>query len=925
MMYKSFVPVLCCTLLVLYLWAPFSSPNGNSNPNHGLINLAAEARITGPGEETLNGLIDGVIKKPTGEWIGGSRNLPWGEIDYPKISLQWEQPRKINKVVVYDRVSPHEHMAACTLTFDDGSKIYVNAIPNDGNGKTIVFEEKLTKSLRLSGVDGAGRNIGLAELEAFFDPSAKPNPPVKKELIDLVSRVDPTIETGRGRWFFCTPGSRPFGMVAAAAYTSNKNQMGGGYNYNRMEIRGFAQVHGWIMSGINIMPTIGKVNPNMGEIFWKSKYSHQNEIIEPGYHKVYLERYKTGVEYTSTDRASFYRLTYDQKSEANLLLSLGSFLGSVSCVDGKAKLVGDRRIEGSIGTTDRFWGGPKLARVFYVMELDRPVKRMDGWKGPREKLHDIKDFHNSLKAGRIDTRKENSLSPKWRRYLFRNRPEEQAGVSLVYDVEKGDEVLVKIGISFTSVENARRNLKEECDHWDFDRVRQDSRNQWNQWLGRMTVAGGTDEQQIKFYTDLWHVLLGRHKIDDISGDYPSYMGEDGPAGYPELEIKTVPTNEQGESAFHMYNSDALWLMRWNLNVLWGLGWPELMDEFSASLIEYANVGGRLPRGPCSGGYSNIMTGNPATSLITAAWQKNLMTHVDANHAYKVMRNSQREMSGDGTNVGIEVQTAFEYWALAQMAKEMGETSDLPAFQKEIDDWKKFYDDQQKLLMAPGSDDPLSGKGWVEANSWQGTFGLAHDIPTLAAKMGGNEALAKKLNHAFEMATPNDFVSSYKKGYVSYANQPGCANAHIFNLVDHPWLSQYWVRRVNEQAYGGTNPNIGYGGHDEDQGQMGGVSALMSIGLFSAKGTCSKDPVYEITSPVFDEVVIKLNPEYYPGKEFRIKAHDNSRENMYIQKATLNGKELNQCWFYHREFANGGVLELWMGPEPNKSWGIGKQN
>ena len=98
MMYKSFVPVLCCTLLVLYLWAPFSSPNGNSNPNHGLINLAAEARITGPGEETLNGLIDGVIKKPTGEWIGGSRNLPWGEIDYPKISLQWEQPRKLSLI-----------------------------------------------------------------------------------------------------------------------------------------------------------------------------------------------------------------------------------------------------------------------------------------------------------------------------------------------------------------------------------------------------------------------------------------------------------------------------------------------------------------------------------------------------------------------------------------------------------------------------------------------------------------------------------------------------------------------------------------------------------------------------------------------------------------------------------------------------------
>ncbi len=128
--------------------------------------------------------------------------------------------------------------------------------------------------------------------------------------------------------------------------------------------------------------------------------------------------------------------------------------------------------------------------------------------------------------------------------------------------------------------------------------------------------------------------------------------------------------------------------------------------------------------------------------------------------------------------------------------------------------------------------------------------------------------------------------------------------------------------MSEQAYGGTNPNIGYGGHDEDLGQMGGVSALMKIGLFSFRGTSSKQPVYEITAPVFDKVTIQLDPRYYAGKTFTIKTHINSPENVYIQKAVLNGEPLETYWFTHKDFAKGGVLELWLGSEPNKEWEIG---
>jgi putative alpha-1,2-mannosidase len=370
-------------------------------------------------------------------------------------------------------------------------------------------------------------------------------------------------------------------------------------------------------------------------------------------------------------------------------------------------------------------------------------------------------------------------------------------------------------------------------------------------------------------------------------------------------------DKDGKPLHHMYNSDALWLTMWNLNILWGLGWPEIMDGFSASMVRYADIGGRLPRGPSAGGYTNIMTGCPATSLITATWQKGLLTKVDAGKAYQAMKRSMPlQLPAKPNGPGVAVQGAFEYWALAQMAEELGHNKDAESWQGWIDSWKPFFDPETNLL---------HGR-WIEANDWQGTFGVSHDIPGLARLMGGDDKLADMLNHAFEDEAHAHFVFSYGNGKVSYANQPGCSNAHVFNHVGHPWLSQYWVRRVSKQAYGGTDPNTGYGGHDEDQGQMGGVSALMKIGLFSLQGTCSREPVYEITTPEFDEITIQLDPRYYPGKEFRIVTHDNTPDNVYIQKAKLNGQALDTFWFPHKDFAKGGLLELWLGPEPNKAWG-----
>jgi len=896
----------------------------------GADNIASQFKTTASsslnteyGSSKVNDGQIGIMNKC--EWVSGSSMTFWGQIDYPWIRLDCDSSKNISKIILYDRPDEKSHTAGGTLLFSDGSKISVTQIPNDGSPKVISFPSKRIKWFRFDVTDGDGLNLGLSEIEVFPSP---------EDYADPVSWVDPYIETTRGRYFFFITGGRPFGMVGAAPLTRNKNQYGGGYNYNSTEVLGFPQVHCWMLSGITLMPVAGATDPTKGERGWKSTFSHDDEIVQPGYHRLFLKDYHTWVELTSTERVSFYRFKYTRDDAASILLNLGGYLSTTTMTDAEVTKVSNTEIEGSVNTTGRLWGGPDNVRIYFVMKFDHPFDRLDGWVDS-ENLSDI----SKLKG------KPGSTPRIAKGWSYHDSP--TTGVKANYTVKAGENIQVKVAVSYTNIENARNNMDLECNHWDFDKVKQDSRDEWNQWLGRIDVKGGSDAQKIKFYTDLWHVLLGRHKLDDISGDYPDYTEGERSGTHTlnaKLKIRSLPKNDQGKVAFHMYNSDAFWLTQWNLNILWGLAWPEVLDEFAASLVQYSKNGGLLPRGPNAGGYSYIMTSCPATNLIVSAFQKGLLTKMDVNSSYQAMKSNHMPggMMGMGlnpgdlqfyidhgyipSNAGITLECAFQDWSLSQMAKKLGKKNDSNYFLKRSSGWKKLFNDQQNLIFPKDKNgnwlhnDPLSGSGWVEANAWQATWSVSHDIKGLADLMGGNDTLCAKLNYAFEQAEPQDFVFGYGRGYVSYANQPGCSNAHVFNYAGKPWLSQYWVRKVNEQAYGAITPDKGYGGHDEDQGQMGGVSALMSLGLFSLRGTTEADPVYDITSPVFDEITIKLDPKYYPGKTFVIKTYNNSTENYYIQKAQMNGESWKKNWFYHRDFAKGGLLELWLGQAPNKDFG-----
>ncbi|GHT73441.1 hypothetical protein AGMMS50262_04560 [Bacteroidia bacterium] len=888
-----------------------------------LAKATASSEMSGcPGGNVCDGLIgiDG-----QGEWVSNSTVNSWGGITYPRIKLEWEQARSIDRIILYDRAVSTSHTAGGILHFSDGSKVRVHAIPNNGWAKAIDFPAKKITWVEFEVTDGDGPKLGLSEIEVYPSPEDAP---------DYVSLVNPYIETTRGRYFFFVTGSQPFGMISAAPLTRNKNQLGGGYNYNSTEVLGFPQIHCWMLTGPSLMPTTGIVEPAKGEQAWKSAFSHEGEIVQPGYHRLFLQDYGIWVEQTTTDRVSFYRFRYTKDDIADLLLNLGGYVSTATMTDCRVSKISNTEIEGSVNTTGRFWGGPDNVRVFFVMRFDRPFEQLNSWID-KHRQTDVSSLQGlDVKANLGDG-------------YFKNAP--TTGVSARYQVKAGDALQVKFAISYTNIENARNNMETDGNGWDFDAVRQASQKEWNEWLGRIDVKGGSNAQRIKFYTDLWHVLLGRHKLDDVSGDYPDYTQGERVGSFTKnalLKVRTLPKNPDGSSRFHFYNSDAFWLTQWNLNILWGLAWPEVLDDFAACLVQYAENGGLLPRGPNAGGYSYIMTGCPATPLIASAYQKNMLTKTTAGQAYKVMVNNHKPggmLGGEKEiqfyinhgyypdNAGITLEAAFQDWSLSQMAGKMGKKKDAAYYLKRSSGWTTLFKPGQQLIFPKDEkgnwlhDDPLSNWGWVEANAWQATWSVSQDIPKLAQLMGGNDALCNKLNYAFEQSEKDDFVFGYGSGYVSYANQPGCSNAHVFNYAGKPWLSQYWVRKVQKQAYGATTPDAGYGGHDEDQGQMGGVSALMSLGLFSLQGTCSQNPVYDITSPVFDEITIQLNPDYCKGKQFKIKVYNNSDKNCYIRRVTLNGKEHNGFQITHDDYSAGGTLEIWLSPEPNKNWGVNNSN
>lgn len=786
-------------------------------------------------------------------------------------------------------------------------------------GMQMPYTEQVLRQIRPEGYDRDQPAFG----SLLFNEAG-----TKKNYVDL---VNPFVDSHRSRWFFFSSACRPFGMVSLSPDTDTEHSWGSGYLYDSKQIRCFSHVHNWQMSGVAVMPTVGEFKGHLGMNAYQSAFTHDGEIAKPGYHKVKLTDYDITAELTSTMRVGFHCYTFPKSDASYILFDTGAFLAHGPTAYSEVWKVSDKEIAGW-EMMERTGRRPKDTPVYFYAQLSKPMDKVVSWR-----------------EGRI----ESNSNPE--RISGKN-----AGMAVRFKTEKDEKVMLKVAISYVSVEQARKNMLTELSGWDFEQVKQSSFSEWNDWLGRIEVEGGSREQQIKLYTDLWHALLGRHVVSDADGHYMDMTSD-----FP--RIRQIPLGEDGKPLYNHHNFDAWWGSHWSLNILWSMAYPEVMDNFCNTMIDMYQNGGLIPRGPSGGNYTYVMIGDPAVSFFASAYNKGIRNY-DVELAYEGLRknafvggirdhagyeHSKTAYSGgmkyyeewgyvpDGrkdvegmhtTGASMTLEYAYQDWCLAQMAKTMGKLQDYEFFMKRSKNYRNLWNPESGYMQPRGEDgnwlpyfDPLElteKGGFCESNSAIYSHYVPHDMAGLIELYGGADQYVKRLNANFEKSESYGFFRSNKTkegNWTDYGNQPGTGMAHLFSYAGAPWLTQKWVRKV-KAAYCDVTP---YGGYrdDEDQGQMGALGVLMAIGLFEVDGGCAEKPFYEITSPLFDKVTIHLDNRYYSGKTFQIITKGNSTDNMYIQNASLNGKKWNKCWFYHEDFIKGGTLELKLGAKPNKKWGV----
>jgi predicted alpha-1,2-mannosidase len=742
---------------------------------------------------------------------------------------------------------------------------------------------------------------------SFFSADAQIKQPV--------DYADPLMGTSESRWMLNPGATLPFGMVQLSP-DNQGDFWKGGYEYTVSSISGFSHIHSWTMAGLSVMPTTGIVNPKISPpdaptttgstAGHRSRIDKRTEKASPGYYSVNLLNYNVKVELTATTRCGFFRLTFPEAKTAHVLFNLlfpAEYPFKV--LDAKITKVSDSEIEGFSKQTS---AGFNDYTVYFVARFNKPFKSLGGW------VHDtIRKNINGIKGSG------------------------DVGAFANFETKKGDVILLQTAISLVSIDQAKSNLEAEMKPfgWDFNAVKENARNVWNNLLGKIEVSGGTEINKKKFYTNLYRCYVARTIWSDANGKY-----RDPCENIRQLKDPDSP----------MFGSDAFWNTFWNLNQLWTLVNPEIANEWVKSEIQMYKDGGWLSRGPSGIEYSGIMVASHEIPLIVSAYQKGIRNY-DANMAWKAILHQQTVPGGAypcGGKVGNEdlasylrsgyvpveagpvsntLEYAYDDWCTAQFAKALGKTKEYNIFIKRAHNYQNVFDPQTKFIRPKHKDgswakdfSPLDSRGYVEGNAWQYTFFAPHDVKGLIRLIGEKE-FNERLNDGFQKSKKSDFnATGDRMGayYINHGNQPNMEAAYLFNFSGEPWLTQKWVREIQERYYGSGPYNAWLG--DEDEGQMGGWFVMSALGLFEMNGGASIKPTYEIGSPLFKKIIIHLDPKYYPGGKFIIEAKNASDENCYIQSAQLNGKKLTKPWFYHSQLIKGGELVLKMGDKPNKKWG-----
>lgn len=728
--------------------------------------------------------------------------------------------------------------------------------------------------------------------------------------------------------------SLPYAMVHVSPDTHNKGwTYCGGYMYCDDNIMGFSHTHfsgvGMTAGGdILLMPTVHqelqvvpgeKDKPDEG---YRSRFSHESEHASPGYYSVNLTDYDVNVELTTTQRVAFHRYTFPESNFSRIILDLGHQIGNFPPRrDSEFILVNDTVIEG--------FKSALKGDVYFVIHLSKPCH-----------------YYGTFDTEYVTPESGASLFP----YKTGERGK-KIGAFLQYNTTQDEQIMVKVAISYVSIEGARKNMEAEIPHWDFDKVHQDARNVWAAEMDRIKIDEATDGDKEKFYTAVYRSLLSQFISQDVDGQYIGMDGEIHKANYDH------------------YGSFSCWDTYRSQHPFLTLAAPGHVNDFIKSIEDKIKDFGWLPAQHFLNIPGESMVGDHLIPVIVDAYMKGFRDY-DAEFIYQAMRKKALELPQSpvphsagrsglnyymslgytpvdkvGESVPNTLELAYDDWCIAQMAKAMGKDDDYRLFMKRAGYYTNLWDTETQFMrpkMANGHFlealgnkeqkivssgdlswyayfDPLlvgrrPNRHYTESNAWQYVWSVQHDVPGLIGLFGSAEAFNKKLDTFFAM-DPNITGPKYigvvgTIGQYVHGNQPSHHVAYLYDYSGQPWKTQYWSRFICENLY--RNGPGGLCGN-EDMGSLSSWYALSSMGLYSVT---PGDPIYVIGSPSFGKTTIKVGD----NKTFVIKANNYSKENIYIQSATLNGQTFDKTWITHQEIMNGGELCFEMGSEPNLKWG-----
>ncbi len=721
----------------------------------------------------------------------------------------------------------------------------------------------------------------------------------KQEPKQPVDYINPFIGTGgHGHTY---PGAVvPFGMVQLSPDTRKDSWDGcSGYHYSDRVVFGFSHTH---LSGtgvgdygdIRFMPTVGPLQTNPGtaqypDSGYASRFSHEKELAKAGYYGVYLQDYDIYVGLTATERAGFHKYMFAGGGKAHIMIDLKESITSEKILDSRINIISDHEIAG-LRRTDG-WANDQY--VYFYAVFSKPFKSFGIVENDIEKPGKTKARGSNLKA--------------W----------------VDFDVDAGDIIYVKAGISPVDVEGAKNNLYAEIPGWDFDNVVYSARKKWAGQIQKIQVGGGTDAQKEVFYTALYHTMLAPNIYSDVDG---RYRGHD--------------HKVHRDTTFTMYTVFSLWDTFRTLHPLFTIIERNRTVDLIKSMLNMNKFDGLLPVWELAGNETNCMIGYHAVPVIVDAYAKGIRGF-DASLALEAMQASAHaNWSGldylrkkgyipadkEGESVSKTLEYAYDDWCISKMANMLGRNEIEKEFLQRAQYYKNLFDKETGFFRGRRNGsfvkpfDPTEVNFMLtEANAWQYNFFVPQDINTHIDLLGGDKKYEVKLDELFssnaKMSGRDQSDITGLIGQYAHGNEPDHNVAYLYNYIGSPWKTQELVHRIMNKLY--TDSPDGLSGN-EDCGQMSAWYVMSAMGFYPVT---PGSVIYVLGTPEFDSLTVNLEN----GNIFKIRAKNLSKDNFYVQSVSYNGKPRTKSYLTHQMIMEGGILEFEMGSQAKPEFGKAKEN